>query len=85
MRDKGKEGGSRSNRESEGRAIAQAVSRWLPTAAVRSSKPWDVGFVVGQSGAGQVFSEYFGFPCSRRSLHQLLHNHPHISSGENVQ
>jgi hypothetical protein len=27
---------------------------------------------------GQVFSEYFGFPCNRRSLHQLLHNHPHI-------
>jgi hypothetical protein len=31
---------------------------------------------------GQVFSEYFGFPCNRRSLHQLLHNHPHVSSGE---
>jgi hypothetical protein len=27
---------------------------------------------------GQVFSEYFGFPCNRRSLH----NHPHVSSGE---
>jgi hypothetical protein len=30
----------------EGRAIAQAVSRWLPTAAVRGSKPdlgmWDL-------------------------------------------
>jgi hypothetical protein len=35
-----------------------------------------VGFVVGHSGAGQVFSEFFGFPCNRRSLHQLLHNHP---------
>jgi hypothetical protein len=31
---------------------------------------------------GLVFSEYFGFPCNRRSLHQLLHNHPHVSSGE---
>jgi hypothetical protein len=31
---------------------------------------------------GQVFSELFGFPCNRRSLHQLLHNHPHVSSGE---
>jgi hypothetical protein len=29
---------------------------------------------------GQVFSEYFGFPC-QSSLHQLLHNHPHLSSG----
>jgi hypothetical protein len=44
-----------------------------------------VGFVVGQSGAGQVISEFFGFPCNRRSLHQLLHNHPHVSSEENVQ
>jgi hypothetical protein len=31
--------------------------------------PRHVGFVVGQIGAGQVFSEYFGFPCNRRSLH----------------
>jgi hypothetical protein len=31
---------------------------------------------------GQVFSEYFSFPCNRRSLHQLLHIHPHVSSGE---
>jgi hypothetical protein len=30
----------------------------------------------------QVFSEFFGFPCNRRSLHELLHNHPHVSSGE---
>jgi hypothetical protein len=26
------------------------------------------------------FSEYFGFPC-QSSFHQLLHNHPHLSSG----
>jgi hypothetical protein len=48
-----------------GRAIAQAVSRWLPTAAVRGSRPglvtWD--FVVDKVALGQVFSEYFGFPC----------------------
>jgi hypothetical protein len=31
---------------------------------------------------GQVFSEFFGFPCNRRSLHQLLQNHPHVSYGE---
>jgi hypothetical protein len=29
-----------------------------------------VGFVVDKVALGQVFSEYFGFPC------QLLHNHP---------
>jgi hypothetical protein len=28
----------------------------------------------------QVFSEYFSFPC-QSSFHQLLHNHPHLSSG----
>jgi hypothetical protein len=48
-----------------GRAIVQAVSRWLPTAAVRGSSPdlviWD--FVVDKVALGQVFSEYFGFPC----------------------
>jgi hypothetical protein len=67
-----------------GRAIAQAVSRWLPTAAVRRSKPdlvmWDLWW--DKVALGQVFSEFFGFPCNRRSLYQLLHNHPHVSSGE---
>jgi hypothetical protein len=29
---------------------------------------------------GQVFSEYFCFPC-QSSFHQFLHNHPHLSSG----
>jgi hypothetical protein len=55
------------------RAIAQAVSRWLPTVAVRGSSPglvmWD--FVVDRVALGQVFSEYFGFPC-QSSFHQLL-------------
>jgi hypothetical protein len=41
---------------------------------------WDLWW--DKVAQGQVFSEYFGFPCSRRSLHQLLHNHPHVSSGE---
>jgi hypothetical protein len=39
-----------------------------------------VGFVVDKVELGQVFSEYFGFPC-QSSFHQLLHNHPHLSSG----
>jgi hypothetical protein len=38
-----------------------------------------VGFVVDKVMLGQVFSEYFGFPC-KSSFHQLLHNHPHLSS-----
>jgi hypothetical protein len=38
-----------------------------------------VGFVVEKVPLGQVFSEYFGFPC-HFSLHRLLHIH-HLSSG----
>jgi hypothetical protein len=57
------------------RAIAQAVSRWLPTAAARvRSRVWSSGICGAQSGAGA------GFPC-QSSFHQLLHNHPHLSSG----
>jgi hypothetical protein len=47
-----------------GRAIAQAVSRWLPTAAARvRDRVCHVGFVVDKVALGQVFSEYFGFLC----------------------
>jgi hypothetical protein len=42
----------------------QAVSRWLPTAAVRvRARAEHVRFVVDKVSLGQVFSEYFGFPC----------------------
>jgi hypothetical protein len=37
-------------------------------------------FVVDKVALGQVSSEYFGFPC-QSSFHQMLHNHPHLSSG----
>jgi hypothetical protein len=64
-----------------GRAIAQAVSRWLPTAAARvRARVWQVGFVVDKVALGQVFSEYFGFPC-QSSFHQILHHH-HNHSGQ---
>jgi hypothetical protein len=40
----------------KGRAIAQAVSRWLPTAATRArSRVWSSGICGGQSGAGAGF------------------------------
>jgi hypothetical protein len=39
-----------------------------------------VGFVADKVTLGQVFSEYFGFLC-QSLFHQLLHNHPHLSSG----
>jgi hypothetical protein len=38
-----------------------------------------VGFVVDKVALGQVFSEYFGFPC-QLSSHRLLHTH-HLSAG----
>jgi hypothetical protein len=60
-----------------GRAIAQAVSRWLPTAAARvRTRSGHVGFVVDKVALGQVFSEDFGFPC-QSSFHQILHPHNH--------
>jgi hypothetical protein len=43
----------------QGRAIAQAVSRWLPTAAARV---WSSGICGGQSGAGAVFLRVPRFP-----------------------
>jgi hypothetical protein len=33
-----------------------------------------VGFVVDEVALGQVFSEYFGFPC-QLSFHQMLLTH----------
>jgi hypothetical protein len=57
-----------------GRAIAEAVSRWLPTAAARvRARVWQVG--RHKVASGQVLSEYFGFPCQNRSFHQLHHHH----------
>jgi glycine/serine hydroxymethyltransferase len=45
------------NSELVGRAIAEAVSRWLPTAAARvRAWVWQVGFVVDKVASGQVFS-----------------------------
>jgi hypothetical protein len=63
-----------------GRAIAQAVSRCFPPRRPGFDPgSGQVGFVVDKVALGLVFSEYFGFPC-QSSFHQLLHNHPHLSS-----
>jgi hypothetical protein len=53
-----------SHRNQTGRAVAQAVSRRLPTAA-SPVRAWvkSCGICSGQSGTGQVSSEYFGFLC----------------------
>jgi hypothetical protein len=51
--------------------MAQAVSRWLPTAAARiRTRVWSSEVCGGQSGAGA------GFPC-QSSFHQILHHHIH--------
>jgi hypothetical protein len=50
-------------RISKGRAIAQAVSRWLPTAAacVRA-RVWSSGICGGQNCAGAGFLRVLRFP-----------------------
>jgi hypothetical protein len=46
-----------------GRAIAQAVSRWLPTAAARvRARVWSCGICGGQSGARAGFLRVLRFP-----------------------
>jgi hypothetical protein len=46
-----------------GRAIAQEVSRWLPTATARiRSRVWSSGICSGQSGAGAGFLRVLRFP-----------------------
>jgi hypothetical protein len=58
-------------------AVAQAVSGWIPTAAARvRAQSGNAGFVVEKMTLGQVFSEYFGFPC-QSSFHQILYSHNH--------
>jgi hypothetical protein len=48
---------------SKGRAIAQAVSRWLPTAAAQvRSRVWSRGICGGQSGTGAGFLRVLRFP-----------------------
>jgi hypothetical protein len=59
----------------------RAVSRRIPTGAARLRG--HLGFVVDKVALGQVFSEYFGFPC-QFSFHRLLHTHHHPSSGSGI-
>jgi hypothetical protein len=61
------------------RAVAQAVSRWLPTAAARVRVRTACGVCGRRSDTGQVFSEFFCFPC--QSFHQIIryHNHPGLA------
>jgi hypothetical protein len=64
-----------------GRARAETVSLWLPTAVARvRAWVWQMGFVVDKMASGQVFSENFGFRCQNRLFHELLHPHNHRGS-----
>jgi hypothetical protein len=46
-----------------GRALAQTVSRWLPTTVARvRSRVWSSGICGGQSGAGAGFLQVLRFP-----------------------
>jgi hypothetical protein len=45
-----------------GRAVAQAISRWLPTAAARVRFPAACGVCGGQSGTGAGFLRVLRFP-----------------------
>jgi hypothetical protein len=48
---------------SGGRAIAQEVSPWLPTAAARvRARVWSCGICGGQSGIGSGFLRVLRFP-----------------------
>jgi hypothetical protein len=61
-----------------GHAIAQAVSRRLPTAAARvQTRIWSCGILWWAKVAlGQVFSENLCFPC-QSTFHLLLQDHLH--------
>jgi hypothetical protein len=49
----------------QGPAIAQAVSRWLPTAAARvRAWVWSSGICGGQSGAGAGLLRVLRFPLT---------------------
>jgi hypothetical protein len=61
-----------------GRAIAQAVSRWLPVKAARvRARVWSRGIYGGQSDIGAGFLRVLRFP-HQSSFHILLNNHHHL-------
>jgi hypothetical protein len=74
-----------------GRTIAQAVSRWLPTAAARiRARVWSCGICGGQSGAGAGFLRALRFPLpifippiapqSPSSIILGLYNRPEVAA-----
>jgi hypothetical protein len=60
---------------SKGRAVAQRLDAGFPPWRPGFAYGQHAGFVVDKAALGQVFSEYFGFPC--QSFHQFVHYHNH--------
>jgi hypothetical protein len=58
-----------------GRAVAKRSDAGFPPRRPGFASGQHVGFVVDKAALGQVFSEYFGFPC--QPFHQFLHYHNH--------
>jgi hypothetical protein len=56
-----------------GRAVAQRLDAGFPPRRPEFAYGQQVGFVVNKGALGQVFSEYFGFPC--QTFHRFLHYH----------
>jgi hypothetical protein len=64
-----------------GRAIAQTVNRWFPTAESRFEPgSGQVRFVVDKVVLGQIFSEHFRFPCNLYSTNFSILTQPHGTS-----
>jgi hypothetical protein len=63
----------------KGRAVAQRLDAGFPPRLPGFAYGQHVGFVVDKAALGQIFSEYFGFPC--QSFHRFLHyrNHPGLT------
>jgi hypothetical protein len=58
-----------------GRAVAQRLDAGFPPRRPGFAYGQHVGFVVDKAALGQVFFEYFGFPC--QSFDRFLHYHNH--------
>jgi hypothetical protein len=69
----------------KGRAIAEAVSRWLSTSAAPVRTPvGQLGFLVDKVAAGQGFSEYFGFPY-QKPVHSIKFSIFTITRGRHAE
>jgi hypothetical protein len=57
---------------------------WLVVLTPRPPGSSHMGFVVDNVALGQIFSEYFGFPCQFAFRRFLYSRHHHLSSGAGI-